>query len=122
MARSLIPSNDLPLDGKLNSLTYVAADATNNHYYVDDGNSILVAITGDSASKTVTVVSTADALGRTGDQVLTVPANDTNNDGVSFFGIPSGSGWRQSGTNQINVNVSAATKTKLAVLRVNRAR
>lgn len=122
MSRSLIPTNDLPLDGKLNSLTYIAADSSNNHYYVDDGSTVLVAICGDSATKTVTVVSVADALGRTGDMVLTVPANDTNNDGLSFFGLPSGAGWRQAGGNNVNVNVSANTKLKLAALRVNRAR
>lgn len=120
MARTLIATQKLSMNTGVSTPTFTAADSANGMYYVDDGNTILVATNGDVSSKTVTVVSVADTLGRTGDVALTVPANNGTNDGVSVFGLPTGSAWRQSGTNQINVNISAATKTQLCALQVLR--
>lgn len=120
MSRTLIATQKIAMNTGYNSLSWTAADSVNNMYYVDDGMTMLLAACGDVSSKTVTVVSVSDSLGRTGDVALTVPANNGTNDGVSAFGLPTGPAWRQAGTNQINVNISAATKLQLVALQVQR--
>lgn len=120
MARTLIATNDLPMNSKITTLTWTAADASNGMYYVDDGNTILLVDNGNNATNTVTQVSVADKYSRTGDLAAVCLANDTNNDGISIFGLPTGEAWRQAGTNQISVNLGASTKARVAAIRVNR--
>lgn len=120
MARTLIATHTLKPNTAYSAVTTTAGDSANGMYFVDDGNTLLFAQNGDASTHTVTMVSVADGLGRTGDLVVTVPANNTNNDGISLFGLPSGQGWRQAGTNQISVNLSASTKMLVSALQVVR--
>lgn len=121
MARTLIATVKASKNKATNPLTWTAADATNNHYYVDAGDTILLMKNTDSAPKTVTVSSVAEPnYGRTGDQVIVVPAATGTDPGTAAFGLPSPEAWRQAGTSNINVNVSAATGLFLTALQVER--
>jgi len=123
MARTLIPTTVLPKNGSLAAVSWVAADSTNNHYYVDAGDTILLARNATASAKTVTVVSVADPdLGRTGDKSIVVPATDAESgNGIGLFGLPTGQAWRQAGTPNINVNVSASDPIfQLAAIQVTR--
>jgi hypothetical protein len=121
MARTLIATNVIPRNGSLEAITWTPADATNQHYYVDAGDTVLMARNADATTKTVTVVSVADPeLGRTGDKAMVVPAAVSGASGVVFFGLPTPTAWRQPGGGKINVNVSASTNLQLAAIQITR--
>lgn len=121
MPRVLIASSDVPYNGALEPVVWTNADASNHHYYVDDGETVLLACCSDASTKTVTINSVADPrLRRTGDESMIVPAQSANNNGLCMFGLNSGDAWRQPGTDHINVNVSAATGLRLAAVRLRR--
>lgn len=121
MARTKITASVMPYNGSLEAIAWTAADATNNHYFVDDGQSILVARNSDATSKTVTVVSVADPrLRRFGDAQIVVAASASGTNGVAFYGLLPSEGWRQTGTTNVNVNVNAATGLSLAVVRITK--
>lgn len=120
MPRTLIATSVIPKNGSLEAVTWTPANATNNHYFVDAGDTVLLARNSDESPKTVTVVSVADDLGRTGDKAMTVPALAAGASGVVFFGLTTASAWRQPGGNKIHVNVSAATNLSLAAIKITR--
>jgi hypothetical protein len=122
MARVKITTSDLLFNRSLESVTWTPADATNNHYMVHDGQCILLARNSDATSKTVTIVSVADPrLRRLGDAQILVAASTGGVNGVAFYGLLPADGWRQTGTTNVNVNVSAATGLSLAVIRIAKA-
>ncbi len=101
-----------PHGGGIQSITFTAADATNNHEFENDGRTMLLAKCTDASSKTVTVVSVPDLYGRSGNLAMVVPATT----GEAIAGpFPPGL-WSQS-NGRVNVDVSAATGLSLAAVR-----
>lgn len=117
MARTNIPIDNLPLNGGAVTLTGVAADATNQHEFVNDGKTFLLAENEDAATKTVTVVSVADPFGRTGNTVHVVPAAAGGVPGKAMIGPFLPAIWNQGGGSKVNVDVSAATSLRLYAAR-----
>jgi hypothetical protein len=73
MARTSIPITNLAFQSGA-SITYTAADATNDMMYKNDGDTVLVIKNGGGSSVSVTVKSVADEAGRLGDINLSVAA------------------------------------------------
>src|SRR4051794_29844282 len=55
-------------------LTQVVADAVNNNMFPNDGRTVLIVENPTAGALNITVVSVADQHGRTGDQVISIPA------------------------------------------------
>lgn len=53
-------------------VTFTAADATNDHKFLNDGNTELLVVNGGSGACALTVKSVADQYGRLGDLTLSV--------------------------------------------------
>lgn len=117
MARTNIPIDVLPNNGGAVTLTGVAADAVNQHEFVNDGKTFITAENLDVAAKTITIDSVADPYGRTGDTVHSVPAAAAGVPGKATFGPFLPSIWNQGGGSKVNVDVSAATSLRLYATR-----
>jgi hypothetical protein len=119
MPRVKVTTSTLPYSGSLEAVTWTAADAANGHYTTDDGLSVLALRNNDAQPKTVTIVSAPDSrLRRVGDVQIVVPAASGGVASVAFFGLHPADGWRQPGTQDVNINVSNATGLSLAAIRV----
>jgi len=117
MARTNIPIDILPLNGGAIVLTGVAADAVNGHEFVNDGKTFLAVENLDAATKTVTVISVPDSFGRLGNTVQIVPAAVATVPGKASIGPFLPSIWNQGGGSKVNVDISAATTTRLYAFR-----
>jgi len=102
--------------GDLN-LTPVAMDAVNGNSFSASGKEIIEFINTDTATHTVTITSTADALGRLDTSLTTyiVPAAVGGLSGISAVEMVNMNGWIQSGQT-INMTTSSAL-VKVVVLR-----
>jgi len=78
-----------PLDGVV--LTETAADVTNKEQVKWTGREIIVAHNTGASARTVTITSTADSLGRTGD----ITADSIAAGAIAFYGPFNGEGWKQ---------------------------
>lgn len=69
MATTVIVKTELPgpYDTAGVAITWQAADTVNNNHFLSTGKEILLARNDDVGPQTVTVTSTADPQGRTGD-------------------------------------------------------
>jgi hypothetical protein len=115
MARTvLVPSaapGQYPAAGVV--LTEAAADTSNFNSFVSTGKELLVARnTHATLAQTVTINSTADSFGRTGD----ITAESIVAGGIHIFGPFAKSYWAQSG-GSINCQASDAT-VKLSVVQL----
>ncbi len=120
MPRTVITTQQAKKNVATNPMTWTAADATNNHFYADSGDTVLLMRNTDSTSKTVTISSVPEpSFARTGDVVVVVPAASGGVPGMAVFGLPDPQAWDQAdGT--INVNVSNATGLSFCALQVQR--
>lgn len=119
--RTTIPVQTVSPSTGLQSVTYTAADAANNHIVANDGNTQIIVINCDVAAKTVTIHSVPDENGRTGDIILIVPAASGS---VCALGMsprlpPALFSQQNSDAGSVYVDVSAATNLKLAAVHVN---
>lgn len=93
--------------------TLTAADAVNNHDFLNDGQCHVLVQNASASPVTVTAISVADPVaGRTGDLALTVPANS-----LGVFPKLDPAYFNQT-TGKAHIDVSAATSIKLAVVRM----
>lgn len=72
-------------------LTLTAADAANGNQFTASGRDLVIARNSGASSHTVTISSTADPYGRTGD----VNAQSVAAGAVRIFGPLPADGWRQ---------------------------
>ncbi len=118
MARVAVPMNTIPPNGAgVNNLTFVAADATNDHEVDNDGATLLVVKNTGVGAGTVTVVSVADQFGRTKDTTLTVPALSGSDPGYAVAGPFLQANWNQAGA-KVFVDLTVATGLSLAAVRI----
>lgn len=115
MARTNIPVQEVPLHGAaLDDVSFTAADATNDHEFVNTGREILVMNNGDASQRTATVVSVADENGRTGDQDLAPAAGE-----ISVAGPFPTSLWNSTlGKVYVNLSPGEDANVTFAVLRL----
>ncbi len=74
MARTELTVNTIPANGGgIQNLTLTAGDATNDHQFDNDGNTLLYVQNTGAGAVVVTIVSVDDEFGRQEDTVLTVP-------------------------------------------------
>lgn len=114
MARANLTVQDAPAPytGAGLDLNFQAGDAVNGHQARATGREMLFARNTDSVARSVTLVSTPDPYGRSGNLVKSVPAG-----GVALVAGPIPMvGWQQVDGN-IYVNVDAAA-LQLAVIRL----
>lgn len=113
MPRTALTVQKVPaFGGSIANLAFTAADAANNHEFVNDGRSVLVIKNDDAAPKTVDVIGVASSstFNRTGDEQVVVPANQ-----IGFAGPFPSQGFRQSdGT--VHVDIAADTSLSFAVV------
>ncbi len=87
-----------------------AADAANDHTFVNDGATLLMAINEDASPNAVTIVSVADEFGRVGDVLMTVPAATAGVPGVGIAGPFDRELFNQpAADNLVNVDIAADT-------------
>src|SRR4051812_15603767 len=113
--RTVLAVQDVPAppgNGYLASFTWTAADAANGMSFPNDGNITLLIKCTDGSSKTTTVLSVADAYGRTGDLAVVTPPT-TGFSAVHHL-VPSL--FNQS-DGSVYLNFSAATGLSVAVIR-----
>ena len=109
MARVTVPLQSLdPEDSVV--LTYTAADATNDHAFTNTGRVVLLVKNGGGGAVQVTIVSTPDARGRTGDEVRSVAAGAD-----ALFGPFARQGWNQA-DETVYVDLDADTGVELAAI------
>ena len=106
-----IPVQKIPGQGSIDDITLTAADAGLAHEFVNSGNELLYIVNADASSKTTTIVSVPDSLGRIQDDVITTLAG-----GFSIAGPFVKSAWNQS-TGVVNVNISDDTSLSFALIR-----
>ena len=82
MARTEIPIQNVPAFGaSLDDITFTAGDATNDHYFNNDGDTFLLMRNTDAGAKTADVIirQTSRSLGKSGlVQTLTAAGGATN--------------------------------------------
>ena len=114
MARTTLAATDVPgkfaTDGV--AVTWAAADAANGNQFVCTGREVLLARNTDASAHTVTVTSTADSAGRTGD----ITADSIAADAMHVYQEFPTVGWMQS-NGYIYVDCDDVT-VELAVLRL----
>ena len=94
MPRTDIPVQQMASHGAgLSDVQFTAADDTNDHSFINDGNVLLMMKNVSAGIKTADIISIANRWGRTGDQTLTCPATT----GISQAGPFPKSVWNQSG-------------------------
>lgn len=115
MARTLIAANENAAHGGgINDLTFTAADATNDHYFPNNGKVRLLVRCTDASPHTVTIVSVTDRYGRDGDITLTVPAATGANPGLAYAGPFDPGLFSQRGADDLgNVHVDITDDTDL---------
>ena len=119
MARVTVPINTVPPNGTgLNNLTFVAADATSDHEFDNDGATLLVVKNTGVGVGTVTVVSVTDPYGRTKDTTLTIPALTGSDPGLAVAGPFLPAIWNQAGA-KVFVDLTTATGLSLAAVRMS---
>ncbi len=112
MARTDIPVQTVSPNGQF-VVTLTAGDSSNNMEFLNDGRTVLVCVQGSSGTPTVTIVSVADAIGRTGDVAPTMGTDTTRILGPFS---PKGA-WNQAdGTVQIDLDTS--TNFTIAAVRL----
>ncbi len=71
MPRTNIPVQVIPSNGGVdNDITYTAADAANDHEFLNSGNEMLYMKSTTAGAKSATAVSVSDEHGRTGDTTM----------------------------------------------------
>jgi hypothetical protein len=76
MARTNIPVQTVAaFGGTISALSLTAADQANDHYFLNDGKTVLIAYTSSGSGQTVTIPSEADEAGRTGIKTIVTGAN-----------------------------------------------
>ncbi|MHA2248412.1 MAG: hypothetical protein ACXADY_25920 [Candidatus Hodarchaeales archaeon] len=118
MARTVIPIQTLPKHGGIdNSLDWTAGDQNpNNMYFLGTGREIVLMRSTAAGARAATLVSVADASGRTGDGSFT-PTGDTM---VAAAGFLRPSDWNQSGADsgRVHIDITDDTSMEFAVLRI----
>lgn len=117
MARTQLTVQTISKSAELEDLTWTAASAANDHYFLNSGREVLLVKNGDASSHAITVTSVADPWGRTGDHTITTGAGDNSIDGFFEPAV-----WNQRGSShlgQVFVDVGAGEDTNmyLAVVR-----
>jgi hypothetical protein len=117
MARTVIPIQTLPIHGGIdNSLDWTAGDDANDMYFLGTGREIVLMRSTAAGARAATLISVADASGRTGDGSFT-PTGDTM---VAACGFLKPSDWNQSGSDsgRVHIDMTDDTSIEYAVLRV----
>jgi hypothetical protein len=94
-------------------VAWTAADATNDHSFVNDGRCLLLVKNTAVGTNTVVVKSVADEHGRVGDVTLVCPANT----GISIAGPFNTARFNQVG-GVVNVDITVDTTLWFAVERL----
>lgn len=115
MARTSIAVQTVPAHGAaLDDITFSAADATNDHDFVNTGRELVLMKNDDSSQHTATIVSVADEHGRTGDQDMAPDAGE-----ISIAGPFPPSLWNsEAGKAYINLGAGEDTSVTFAVVRL----
>lgn len=113
MARTLITLNTIPQNGlSLDAVTFTNGDSANDMYFVNDGNTILIAKNADAGAHAGSLVSVADQFGRTGDDPFSIAAGAT-----LVAGPFPASLWNQAG-GIMHVDFTTATSVTIAAVKL----
>jgi len=114
MPRTAIAVQNIPAFGSgINDVVMSAADAVNDHSFINDGKTFLIMKNTDPAAKTATIVSVADESNRTGDQTVTCAGGGSE---ICLYGPFKPRDWNQSdGT--ISLDLTVATGVTFAVVK-----
>ena len=112
MARTEIPIQVIPYQGSLTDISLTAGDAANDHYFDNNGWTLLFIANDDTAAKTVTVKSVSDEYGRTGDETIVIAADNLAIAGPFRPGI-----WNQDG-GTVNVDITDDTNLSFAAIKI----
>ena len=100
----------------LTPAVFTAADATNDHFFYNDGRTILVCKNKSAGPIDVTVVGVPNINGRTGNLVLSCPAATGGADGIAVCPLLNPESWN--GANgKVSVTVTVDTDLSFAALR-----
>jgi hypothetical protein len=105
-----------PHGAVLDDITFTAADATNDHEFVNSGREVLLMKNDDASPHTATVVSVTDERGRTGDETITCGASD-----ICIVPFLDPSVWNQRATadkGKVFVDLTVDTSVSFAVVRI----
>jgi hypothetical protein len=117
MARTVIPIQILPLHGAAdNSIAWTAGDDVNDMYFLCTGREIIQMRSTSAGVKGATIISVADASGRTGDVAL-APNGDTSV-AVAAFLKPSDFNQDGADSGRVHIDQTDDTDTEFAVYRI----
>lgn len=116
MARTALTVQVIPRHGKaIDELTFTAADATNDHEFVNDGQTLLLVKNQHSSAQAVTIVSVADPFGREEDTTMSVDAGNVDPK-VGIAGPFSPSLFNQAG-GLVHVDITDDTALEFAAVK-----
>lgn len=100
------------------ALSAVAADAANDHDFVNDGRTFLVFQNTVAGATAATIVSTPDENGRLGDIAVTIPAYvSASQNSIVVAGPFAPILFNQNSGTRINVDLAGAVTTFLSAFR-----
>lgn|SRR5574341_265424 len=116
MARTAIAVTTVGFQGKIDNLTFTAADAVNGMMFDNDAQTVVVIKNTGAGVVNVTVTSVADEAGRTGNLVVAVPATT----GIGFISLLRALWWNQrtSDVGKVYLDFSTASGVSVAVLKL----
>lgn len=112
MARTDVPVVSVSPNGNI-LLSFTTGDATNDHEMSNDGVTVLMMVVGAASTPTLTVISTPDNLGRTGDITQLYAATTTR----VFGPFAPTSAWNQT-NGKVNLDLDTDTLVTLVAFRL----
>jgi len=116
MARTELSVQAITLASELEDLTWTAASATNDHYFLNTGGEVLLVKNGDGSSHDIVIDSIADRYGRVNDVTISTGAGE--NSAMGFFAPEA---FNQAGSDvgrvHIDIGVDEDANMYLAVIR-----
>jgi len=111
MARTAITVQAMAAHGGgKDDIAWTAADATNDHEFLNTGRELVLMKNDSAGALTATLVSVADEYGRTGDKTITTGASD-----ISIFGPFPPSKFNQAG-GLMHIDLTDDTSLSFAVV------
>lgn len=117
MARTLIPAQSVAQNAGL-PIVWTAVDQANGMFFINDGETVIMARNTDASPHAVTIDSVADQFGRVGDIVMTPVAESGVLDGIAVSSRLPTHLFNQAGTNNCNVDFASATGMWVAAISI----
>ncbi len=121
MPRTALAVQTIPKNGGIQDVTLTAADAANDHEFVNDGDTFLLALNEDAGTPTVVVKSVANEHGRSVDSSSVVPAASGGVPGLMVGGPYKLPHWNQAGSALMHVDLTVDTNLHLAAVKFSRS-